>query len=218
MWEVREMDKNKKQEEDKKELSKQEKKLQKKLDKLEKRKPKILSLIAILSIIISVGMIYIYTGSHKDGLSWEDVLEQQDLVEGTQGDDLVEQEKEESLAGHMGGEELLILEEYKNEVSKEEFLEVKEDGEVLVYFYSKYCPYCFEFGDMIVDELENTGINYVVVEANRDVEFQEQEGIEGMPMVAKYRDGKQVDSQIGFGSLEDIQNFLGDGEVGSKED
>lgn len=163
------------------------------LKKLDKQKVYLKSLIGILLTVMTLGTLLVYVGAHKDGISWEEVDKMH----------LAEQKEE----GHLGGQVNLIEQAYENEISKEEFKQKKEAGETFnVYFYSPYCPYCFNYGEDILQVLAEQEESFVVVDVNRDVEFQEQENIQGVPGVVKYENGEQI--EILTGTL--LEEFLGE--------
>jgi len=100
--------------------------------------------------------------------------------------------------GHLGGDELLIEEDPKGVTDIEGFYEKVEDGEdFYVWFYSPYCSFCHDMHDTIYDKFEEYDVNYIALNVNQKKGFQEEQGIESVPMVAHYKDGKQVSFVIG---------------------
>lgn len=187
---------------DKSKEDKRMERLEQRMEKLKGKKVRLKRLIGLIVTILIIGWVYVYVGSHKAGISWEEVYE----LQGGGSD----------LEGHLGGEALLITEKYSNEVTKEEFEDVVErKKELYVYYYSPYCIYCRDMGSSIVQTLEDMEKEYVVLNVNRDVEIQERLGIQSVPMLVEYREGEVVREQVGFTDKEDIEMFIlgGNGKV-----
>lgn len=111
--------------------------------------------------------------------------------------------------GHLGGDELLIEEIPEGYSSVEEFYEKVDSGEdFYVYFYSPYCPHCEAMMDSVYDKFEEHGVNYISVDANQKKPLQEAEGIDAVPMIAHYSDGKQVSYIIGERDGEVLDDFF----------
>src|SRR5699024_5254330 len=143
---------------------------------------------------------YMVGEANKLGLSEEEIAKQQKINE------FVAEQMED---GHIGGEEKLILEEYKNEISTYEFESYKQETrDYYVYFYSSYCPYCAEVGETIVDVLGDKGVNFVVVDVNKKREFQERENASTLPKVVRYENGEYVDEIVGANVKEDYEEFV----------
>lgn len=177
------------------------------LQKIREQRVYLTTLIIVLIIAVFGGFYVVYKGAQKNGISWEDIEEQHE-----------EEFKEELPKGHIGGEELLIEEDYIKQVSVGDFKEKKDRGEEFyAYFYTKYCPYCSDIGSLVPDTYEKEGVDYVVVDVNRNIEFQEEENVEGVPMLVKYKDGKQVDYILGVESEQDVIEFIRSVEGDNKE-
>src|SRR5699024_7770957 len=150
---------------------------------------KTLKIVYFVGVVFYAMFVFYMVGeANKLGLSEEEIAKQQKINE------FVAEQMED---GHIGGEEKLILEEYKNEISTYDFESYKQEtGDFYVYFYSPYCPYCAEVGETIVDVLGDKGVNFVVVDVNKKREFQERENASTLPKVVRYENGEYVDEIV----------------------
>lgn len=111
--------------------------------------------------------------------------------------------------GHIGGNQKLVTEPYKNEVKVDEFKdELDKTEKINVYFYSPYCPYCYEVGDDVVRAMEESEDDFIVVDVNEEKEFQDENNAGEVPKVVKYEDGGVEDSLVGKHDLEEYKEFL----------
>jgi len=122
---------------------------------------------------------------------------------------IMEEHYETISKGHIGGDVELITEPYENEVSVEEFEgELGKRDKVSVYFYSSYCSYCYKVGDDVIKALSESEQEFIVVNVNREKEFQDKNNAGEVPKVVKYEKGKVLDSLVGEHSLEEYVEFL----------
>lgn len=171
------------------------------MGKQKNKEPKKVNLTRIfvyLLTFLSLGIVFILIGSHYVGVSWDEIDQQRQIDAGQDQQKEDESEDGEVWDGHMGTDELLILNPLPNEISTEEFNEKKESGKSFVaYFYSPYCPFCESSWENTLNTLEDTGVDYVVVNVNKDVPFLTEEHITSVPSLAIYEEGEQNATLIG---------------------
>lgn len=150
--------------------------------------------------ILTFSTLFLVVKAEKEGLSQTEI---------DQRNELMEMEYKSMSDGHIGGDEKLIKDNYEEEISKEAFVEEKEDNEdFFVYFYSPYCPYCEEVGDTVIDALDESEVDYVVVDVNDDIEFQDKENAGTVPRVVKYEKGGVEDELDGVNDKEVYEEFI----------
>lgn len=150
--------------------------------------------------ILTFSTLFLVVKAEKEGLSQTEI---------DQRNELMEMEYKSMSDGHIGGDEKLIKDNYEEEISKEAFVEEKEDNEdFFVYFYSPYCPYCEEVGDTVIDALDDSEVDYVVVDVNDDIKFQDKENAGTVPRVVKYEKGGVEDELDGVNDKEVYEEFI----------
>ena len=83
-------------------------------------------------------------------------------------------------------------------------------GTVLVDFNATWCGPCKMLGP-IIDELseEKTDVKFVSVDVDENEELSSEYGVMSIPCVVLFKDGKEIDRNVGFMQREELEEFIG---------
>ena len=111
--------------------------------------------------------------------------------------------KEEKQQGEQSGfVQEIVSSEFENEV-------LNSDKKVLVDFYATWCGPC-KIISPIIEEVakENPGVKFVKVDVDQDVDLARRYGIQSIPNVIFFKDGKAVDQLVGFAGKDGVLEKL----------
>ena len=93
--------------------------------------------------------------------------------------------------------------------NNEDFDELKNEGTVLVDFYADWCGPCKMIAP-ILDELseERNDIKIVKVNVDNSSDIATKYGIMSIPTMILFKDGKEVNKNVGFLSKDEVINFI----------
>ena len=93
--------------------------------------------------------------------------------------------------------------------NNEDFDELKNKGTVLVDFYADWCGPCKMIAP-ILDELseERNDIKIVKVNVDNFSDIATKYGIMSIPTMILFKDGKEVNKNVGFLSKDEVINFI----------
>ena len=87
--------------------------------------------------------------------------------------------------------------------------EIIESGEtVVVDFYADWCGPCQMFLPVFRAHAENEDIKMVTVNIDDDGEAAAEAGVQGVPTVLIYKDGKEAFRNVGFMTPEQLVEFV----------
>lgn len=94
-------------------------------------------------------------------------------------------------------------------VNNQEFNEITKQGVVLVDFFANWCGPC-RMMSPILEELDNQIDNLTVIKVDTDKEQQLaiKYGIQSIPNMIIFKDGKPIDQVIGFHPKEDMEEII----------
>ena len=92
---------------------------------------------------------------------------------------------------------------------KDNFDSLISDGVVIVDFFANWCGPCRMLGP-VLEELSNSRGEVKVVKIDVDMEEQlaRRFGVMSIPALYLFKDGKQVDSRVGFMPLSDLEEWI----------
>lgn len=100
-------------------------------------------------------------------------------------------------------------------IDQEQFEEkvLKADKPVLVDFYADWCGPCKAAAPVLDELADEADGKYEVIKVNVDEnqELSQQHGIMSIPTVMLFKDGKEVDRQIGFAGKDGYKQLIAKG-------
>ncbi len=83
-------------------------------------------------------------------------------------------------------------------------------GIVLVDFNATWCGPCKMLGP-IIEELsdEKTDVKFVSVDVDENEELSSEYGVMSIPCVVLFKDGKEINRNVGFMQREELEEFIG---------
>lgn len=94
-------------------------------------------------------------------------------------------------------------------ITKENFDEVTKDGVVLVDFFANWCGPCKMLTPVLEDLSQSMdNVTIVKVDVDNDGELAGRYGIQSIPNLIIFKDGRAVDQIVGFTSKGDLQTKL----------
>ncbi|MEM3403100.1 MAG: thioredoxin family protein [Nitrososphaeria archaeon] len=90
---------------------------------------------------------------------------------------------------------------------------LREEGMVIVVFYTTYCPFCVKFEVILKEHLPKIGYNILKADiTDDDNPLWDKYSIKAVPTLIAFKNGKTVarkDSSLGVGlNEEDLRSFL----------
>lgn len=90
-------------------------------------------------------------------------------------------------------------------VNSNEFVEVTKEGLVLVDFFANWCGPCRMMSPVLEEvEEEFEGLTVVKVDTDENGSLAAKYGVQSIPNMILFKDGKPVDQIIGFRPKEDV--------------
>ncbi len=89
------------------------------------------------------------------------------------------------------------------------FDEAIKEGKVLVEFWAQWCGHCRMLAP-IMEEIKSDGYNVYKVNVDDNHELAKKFGVMSIPCVIYFKDGEEVNKQIGFAPKEEILKMLED--------
>lgn len=90
-------------------------------------------------------------------------------------------------------------------VNSNEFVEVTKEGLVLVDFFTNWCGPCRMMSPVLEEvEEEIEGLTVVKVDTDENGSLAAKYGVQSIPNMILFKDGKPVDQIIGFRPKEDV--------------
>ncbi|MEE0965972.1 MAG: thioredoxin [Bacilli bacterium] len=90
-------------------------------------------------------------------------------------------------------------------VNSNEFVEVTKEGLVLVDFFANWCGPCRMMSPVLEEvEEEIEGLTVVKVDTDENGSLAAKYGVQSIPNMILFKDGKPVDQIIGFRPKEDV--------------
>lgn len=90
-------------------------------------------------------------------------------------------------------------------VNSEEFVEVTKEGLVLVDFYANWCGPCRMMSPVLEEiEEEVEALSVVKVDTDENGALAAKYGVQSIPNMILFKDGKPVDQIIGFRPKDDV--------------
>lgn len=90
-------------------------------------------------------------------------------------------------------------------VNSNEFVEVTKEGLVLVDFFANWCGPCRTMSPVLEEvEEEIEGLTVVKVDTDENGSLAAKYGVQSIPNMILFKDGKPVDQIIGFRPKEDV--------------
>ena len=94
-------------------------------------------------------------------------------------------------------------------LENENFNEVINSGLVLVDFYAEWCGPCKMLGPVLEEvSSELTDINIIKVNVDEHSELAQKYGVMSIPTLILFKDGQEVEKNIGFITKEDMVEFI----------
>lgn len=93
--------------------------------------------------------------------------------------------------------------------NKDNFDSLVSDGVVVVDFFANWCGPCRMLGP-VLEDLSNSrsDVKVVKIDVDQEEDLARRFGVMSIPALYLFRDGKQVDSRVGFIPLEELTHWI----------
>jgi len=92
--------------------------------------------------------------------------------------------------------------------NKDNFDSLISDGVVVVDFFANWCGPCRMLGP-VLEELSNSGeVKVVKIDVDQEEDLARRFGVMSIPALYLFKDGKQVDSRVGFMPLDELTEWI----------
>ena len=81
-------------------------------------------------------------------------------------------------------------------------------GRVLVDFYADWCGPCKMFGPVFEEVSNESNINFVKVDVDKENDIARRYGVMTIPTVILFKNGEEVKRNIGYMSKEELIDFM----------
>ena len=94
-------------------------------------------------------------------------------------------------------------------VTKNDFDTEIKDGVVVVDFFANWCGPCKMLGP-VLEELSSSRseVKVVKIDVDQEEDLARRFGVMSIPALYLFKDGKQVDSKVGFMPLSDLEEWI----------
>ena len=94
------------------------------------------------------------------------------------------------------------------EVTGKNFKEFIKEGKVIVDFWAPWCGPCRALGPIIEEVCSANDVKLGKVNVDDEIDLAEEFNIQSIPFVAKFVDGKLVDTFVGLKPKSAIEEFI----------
>ena len=96
----------------------------------------------------------------------------------------------------------------KIELVNNNFDELINDDKVLVDFYADWCGPCRMLSPILDEVVEKENIKLVKVNVDNNAELAKKYGVMSIPTIILFKDGKEINKNIGLISKEELKKFF----------
>ena len=95
-----------------------------------------------------------------------------------------------------------------HEFNEDKYEEIIKQGVVLFDFYATWCGPCKMFGPVFEEVSNESNINFVKVDVDKENDIARRYGVMTIPTVILLKNGEEVKRNIGYMSKEELIDFM----------
>ena len=93
--------------------------------------------------------------------------------------------------------------------NKDNFDSLISDGVVVVDFFANWCGPCKMLGPVLEELSSSRGeVKVVKIDVDQEEDLARRFGVMSIPALYLFKDGKQIDSKVGFMPLSDLEEWI----------